>query len=1103
MSTSNSNDNNGHDNARNSIKQRQQVKRHERVEAVLELKANLDQAFDQLVSDNATAKAVQARIQTRERGEFDQLLRQGQNPYEIFRQKRMTRKASRDRAQAYHRIKTSELSIQERLSRENERTRVRKAHDRVHEEYVEAYQQALGRQYKEDQTEAYMLSRTGQALVDPTGREYTLEPSQVTVIKDHSFGLAKSSNKNIQQRDRMINLVANEHQNVTLDRRFLPTFDSMSGSSKSKSKSNPYPIQQRSALEEQYRNQALERQKANVFSKQIVWGKEFQGRPFLSSPEQIWFKDFTVNEPMRLSFKLTNVSHTFNHFKLLALPDRIKDDFSLSYEKPGRMSAGMTCSLVIEFFPRRNCDMREEILFHAKTGPFSVPLICTRKQVVPKLSLSKIHFDQIVLGEVATRRVRIRNEGALCASIKIIEVELTADDDDMSDSEEQDTTSNKSNSNSSKTGKIDPSSHDADVTTSTQSHEELMIQHAMNYYTNYPKPTSTNSNDKNKLKSKSKSTRDRNTRSSTSTSPEENIPSITSVIHGDLKGYETTSVTFTYAPVQVETLVKRYHVTFRTTATEHAEAETITFPIQLSATATAVPIYVENRLLDFHCCVVDKLYRSRIVLRNRGKVALKCQVHTPVELRDCIEFLPDFGFVQGRSSNNNNHNRDNVGDVEPSSNAGRFEIQLKFRPQAAALSAMLAAGSPFIQSKSDPDMLDTQGSHYILVLPVLIQVSGQILPVSFVLRAQITSARLRFSHLNIDFGTCPLNEGRTQTLSVRNESLLAQKFGFVHLDSQVVQVRPKERGFGTLLPGESREIELVFRPTACVTYDTVCVCRTSVLGPDYRIKCRGSGINLSTTAPVLSANHVCLGASSFGSSVVHSIFIRNATRVDQRVEFAIPKALERELMVRPRVIPVLKSGDDTTGVRIELEYRPALALDYSSDDMGTKTSPPITVEDSEESHAGSGSPTATHDESTRGLDVEDSEESWARALIETSVSRRTTLKLVNVDRYLPPTTGEEEVVRDQSSSWKKEEEEKEEEGASPEDPSRHMTMRIPCYSSPVESEERSEERTTSSISFLQISTIQIQPPVVAEPSRIAFEQIAVGRQKVRVSHSRL
>ena len=84
---------------------------------------------------------------------------------------------------------------------------------------------------------------------------------------------------------------------------------------------------------------AKERQKKNIIGKQVVWGKEFKGDAFISKPAKLVFKDFEVGKKMKMRFSLTNVSYTFNHFKLLDLDDEIKDFFDITYTKPGRMSA--------------------------------------------------------------------------------------------------------------------------------------------------------------------------------------------------------------------------------------------------------------------------------------------------------------------------------------------------------------------------------------------------------------------------------------------------------------------------------------------------------------------------------------------------------------------------------------------------------------------------------------------------------------------------------------------------------------------------------------------------------------------------------------------
>ena len=62
--------------------------------------------------------------------------------------------------------------------------------------------------------------------------------------------------------------------------------------------------------------EALGRQKENIVKKQVVWGKEFQGHAFLAKPKILMFKDFVVGKVYTKKVVLTNVSYTFNTFKV-------------------------------------------------------------------------------------------------------------------------------------------------------------------------------------------------------------------------------------------------------------------------------------------------------------------------------------------------------------------------------------------------------------------------------------------------------------------------------------------------------------------------------------------------------------------------------------------------------------------------------------------------------------------------------------------------------------------------------------------------------------------------------------------------------------------
>ena len=53
---------------------------------------------------------------------------------------------------------------------------------------------------------------------------------------------------------------------------------------------------------------------------------------------------------------------------MLDLPDNVRDFFEVSYLKPGRMSAGTSCSIDVTFKPQVNEDIFTEIPLLSQTG---------------------------------------------------------------------------------------------------------------------------------------------------------------------------------------------------------------------------------------------------------------------------------------------------------------------------------------------------------------------------------------------------------------------------------------------------------------------------------------------------------------------------------------------------------------------------------------------------------------------------------------------------------------------------------------------------------------------------------------------------------------
>jgi hypothetical protein len=94
-------------------------------------------------------------------------------------------------------------------------------------------------------------------------------------------------------------------------------------------------------------------------------GKIYTGSGFISKPHEILFLDFEVNKKYKKVLIFTNVSYTFNSFKLLNIHDDFIDFFTVTYEKLGRMSAGVGVNIEIIFNPKINEDIHTGLYLYA------------------------------------------------------------------------------------------------------------------------------------------------------------------------------------------------------------------------------------------------------------------------------------------------------------------------------------------------------------------------------------------------------------------------------------------------------------------------------------------------------------------------------------------------------------------------------------------------------------------------------------------------------------------------------------------------------------------------------------------------------------------
>jgi hypothetical protein len=124
-----------------------------------------------------------------------------------------------------------------------------------------------------------------------------------------------------------------------------------------------YPPIVLSKYEKNCFQKAKERQlnRLNNGIEQIAAGKKFNGIAFQSEPSEIIFTDFEIGKKYKKNIFFTNTSYTFNSFKLLELSEEIVELITISYERMGRMSAGVSVNIEIIFSPKKNIDIHSGI----------------------------------------------------------------------------------------------------------------------------------------------------------------------------------------------------------------------------------------------------------------------------------------------------------------------------------------------------------------------------------------------------------------------------------------------------------------------------------------------------------------------------------------------------------------------------------------------------------------------------------------------------------------------------------------------------------------------------------------------------------------------
>lgn len=800
----------------------------------------------------------------------------------------------------------------------------------------------------------------------------------------------------------------------------------------------------RSVLEQQMLTKAREKQKSNIFQKHVVWGKEFTGDAFLSDPPVLWFKDFDVGVPLTVMFTLTNVSSTFNHFKLMDLEDEtLRECFEVAFEKPGRMSAGMSCAIRMSFTAIAQVDVDAFLPVVAQTGKFQIPIRCTCKKAVPVLTQQKIRFKDVVAGEKKTIAVVLENQGALPLRFSIQRVdeastsggpEVDAGDENqealgVSEGEigtlvpvevVELTEADSGNPNDATEAKNEAVSFDepwsipegselgpSDAKPGFSTEEKAILEFAKTFTVYRPEGSETPL---------------RHTKS------------------GVVAPYSSSVLTFTFSPATPVNLTNQVFAIEFIQEDLKASSKPTRLPsssITVSAESSQVLIFTAEPELHLGCCVYEKLYRHQLEVCNRGKVALKIQVRVPKALDGMVEFTPNMGYVQA---------------------LGKFVVQVKFRPQ------------PGMWKRLERKGFGSESLGFMAV-PVQVIVPDQVVPVFFLLVARLTASGLIFSMDRIDFGTCPLGHSVSHKLTIENSARLPQHFGFFKLPQEVKIDDPGDGVGVTLLPFEKKTLKLIYQPSTATPLRTKLCVRTS-LNKEYFLPCAGS---CTTTPLVLSHNFVQLGATQLGQSQSFSVLCSNVSEKAQSLELLLPEGAKKFLCVTPLVSRV----EPNAGVRIEIVFAPTeeiFAVTESSFSSNGSAEP-------------SSSPISTGAEEDHDMQAEENLDAGALGTPRNEAPGVT----VNHSRMSATPALQADLSRSTTGTgapWQV--------GIPQEDRSVHHRSTILCFRRSETSSGHSSNVSNQGgpLLSLQVETTTIDPQVFATPAKLDYSQVAIGQSLI-------
>ncbi|XP_077581620.1 cilia- and flagella-associated protein 74 [Stigmatopora nigra] len=535
-------------------------------------------------------------------------------------------------------------------------------------------------------------------------------------------------------------------------------------------------------------------------------GKQIKGPSFTSKPEVILFKDFEVGETYKKKVILTNISYITNHCKFLGISAQLQDFIMINFQPPGPLSTGMSCEMHITFHPSINEDLEGEVDFASAAGRFSVAVKCTIKRCDLEVDNQFIDFGSHVVGQTILRTITLTNKGALATRFSLDTTKPVPEIHQVQIPAHCSTDTQQDTTDPNQSAAPNPTGMDHVLDRSTVTRQG---QRETQISTSDPRATSVSSSIHSQIQDGLSDSCDIR---------------IGNVREGDIGPFESVKLEIIFSPTVPGEVKLDVYIKF---------SDPTSYPITILVKGEGVglPVWVVEPNIDMKICMIDRLYQEEVTLQSSTSTALKLTFDLWPEMRKHMEIIPRTGFLQAQSS---------------------FTAHLKF----LARDTLPQDADKYFDSATG-----------VLEVPMTVQVAGQVQPVTYTVQAIVTSSDLNFDQSEVDFGYCSIYQSVKTSVRLTNMSLLPQEFGFVGLP-EFIDVQPND-GYGTLLPQETLEVDIIFSANKAKEYRFHLSCKSGI-NRVFPLACRAMGV-----CPTLALSHslVQFGPTAVGDHSTALIYL--------------------------------------------------------------------------------------------------------------------------------------------------------------------------------------------------------------------------------------